>query len=264
MEDMQRNEAGRLLAGRVVLVTGGSRGIGAATALLLARHGAAVGVNFAKNEAAAQAIVDQIRAKGGKAIPVQADVGNAAQVETMVKETTETLGPIDTLVLNATAISRFLFQPFVQFQWEDFEGMIVGELSAAFHSCKAVVPGMIARKQGCIIGVSSGLSRIPMEGSSAHSAGKSGLDAFMKSLALELGPHGIRVNTIAPGLTETDASANWTQKEDGRTQMVVYRTPLRRIASPEDVAGAVLLLASSYAGFITGTYLPVSGGIQML
>ncbi len=263
MQKMERRE-GKLLDGQIALVTGASRGIGAATAILLAQHGAAVGVNYVKDKDAAQTVVNQITAEGGKAIPVQADAGDAAQVDTMVKKVTEAFGPIDTLVLNAASIPHFLVQPFVDFQWDDFQAMVTGDLSAAFHPCKAIVPGMIARKQGCIIAISTGLSRNPLEGFSAHSTGKSGLDAFMRSLALELGPYGIRVNTVAPGLTETDASSNWTQGEAGRTGQVAYRTPLRRIGRPEDIAGAVLLLASAQAGFITGAYVPVSGGIQMV
>ena len=133
-------------------------------------------------------------------------------------------------------------------------------MKAAFFCCKAVVPSMVERKNGCIIGISSGLSRVPGEGFCAHSTAKSGLDAFLKSLALELGPKGIRVNVVAPGLTQTDSTAFLSQKEkDASAQM----TPLKRIGLPEDVAGAVLFLASGEARFISGTYLPVSGGIHM-
>jgi 3-oxoacyl-[acyl-carrier protein] reductase len=252
----------RLLKGRIALITGASRGIGAATALLFAQHGAAVAVNYHSNEAAAQAVVAQITALGGTAIPIQADAGNADQVAAMVEQTTKTLGPIDTLVLNATSVPRFLIQPFVQFTWDDFQAMVTGEISAAFHACKAVIPGMIERKQGCIIGISSGLSRTPIEGMSAHSTGKSGLDAFMKTLAVELGPSGIRVNTVAPGMTQTDASADYAQ-QSGRNEWVIRLTPLRRIGTAQDIAGAILMLASPHAGFVTGAYVPVSGGIQL-
>src|SRR5215831_1122953 len=109
-----RHDSGHLLDGQVALITGASRGIGAATAVLLGQQGAAVGVNYVKNKEAAQAVVDQIIAAGGKAIPVQADAGDATQVEAIVKEVTETFGPIDTLVLNAASVRRFLLQPFLQ------------------------------------------------------------------------------------------------------------------------------------------------------
>jgi 3-oxoacyl-[acyl-carrier protein] reductase len=259
-----KTDSAKLLAGQVALVTGASRGIGAATAILLARHGAAVAVNYVQNQTAAESVVEQISAEGGKAMSVQADVGDEHQVREMVQRVNQTLGPVDILILNATAVQRFYNQPFVQFNWADFEGMVAGELKGAFYPCQAVVPSMIEHKRGSIVGISSGLSRNPMEGSSAHSTGKSGLDAFMKSLALELGPHGIRVNTVAPGLVETDATRGWRQGQPNRSEWVARSTPLRRIAQPEDIAGAVLLLASPHAQFITGTYVPVSGGIQMI
>jgi 3-oxoacyl-[acyl-carrier protein] reductase len=145
--------------------------------------------------------------------------------------------------------------------WEAFESKLTGELKAAFLCCKAVVPSMIENKTGCIIAISSGLSRHPGLGFCAHSTAKSGLDAFMKSLALELGPHGIRVNVVAPGLTETDATKFLPKEHKAR---MANMAPLRRIAQPDDVAGAVYALACEQARFLTGVYVPVSGGTQML
>lgn len=248
-----------LLQGRITLVTGGSRGIGAATAKLFARHGAAVAVNYVQNTAAAQQVVAEIEAAGGKALAVQADVTKQDQIESLVEKVTEALGPIDTLVSNA-AIS-FPFASFLDYAWEDFEAKLLGELKATFFCCKAVLPAMIEQQRGCIIAVSSGLSRHPGEGFCAHSTAKSGLDGFVKSLAHELGPHGIRVNAVAPGLTITDATAFLPEQQK---QFMANLAPLRRIALPEDIAGAILLLASDEARFITGTYLPVNGGIQMI
>jgi 3-oxoacyl-[acyl-carrier protein] reductase len=247
------------MTGRVVLITGASRGIGAATTKLLASQGAAVGVNYFGSEAAAQQVVDAIATAGGKALAVKADVQDSSQVEAMVQQVTEAFGFIDTLVINANA--SFAIAPFVEYRWEDFEAKLLGEMKGAFYPCKAVVPSMIEQKRGCIIAVSSGLSRYPSQGFCAHSTAKSGLDAFVKSLAVELGGHGIRVNAVAPGLTLTDATAFQPQEQkDLSAQM----TPLKRNGLPEDVAGAILLLASEQARFITGAYLPVSGGIQML
>lgn len=257
-QDNQHSES-KLMTGRVALVTGASRGIGAATAKLLARHGAAVGVNYFGNEAAAQQVVDAIAADDGKAVAVKADVRDTSQVEAMVKQVSEAFGFIDTLVLNANA--SFAIAPFVDYQWQDFENKLLGELKGAFYPCKAVVPAMIEQKRGCIIAVSSGLSRYPSEGFCAHSTAKSGLDGFVKSLAVELGPHSIRVNAVAPGLTQTDATASQPQQHK---DAIAGMTPLQRIGHPEDIAGAILLLASEQARFITGAYLPVSGGIQML
>lgn len=248
-----------LLRDRVVLITGASRGIGAATAKLLGQQGAAVGVNYYGSEAAAQDVVESITSNGGRAVAVKADVRDSQQVNAMVQQVSDTLGAIDTLVINANA--NFPMAPFVDYQWEDFESKLLGELKGAFFPCKAVVPSMIEHQRGTIIAVSSGLSRYPAEGFIAHSTAKSGLDAFIKSLALELGPHGIRANVVSPGLTLTDATARLPQDhKDASAQMV----PLKRNGLPEDVAGAILLLASEEARFITGAYLPVSGGVQML
>lgn len=258
-QPQQASTAYPLLRDRVVLITGASRGIGAATARLMGQHGAAVGVNYYGSEAAAQQLVEAITSDGGRAMAVKADVREPQQVEAMVQQVSETLGAIDTLVINANA--NFPMSPFVEYRWDDFEAKLLGELKGAFFPCKAVVPSMMEHQRGCIIAVSSGLSRHPGEGFVAHSTAKSGLDAFIKSLALELGPHGIRANVVSPGLTLTDATARLPQAhKDASAQMV----PLKRNGLPEDVAGAILLLASEPAGFITGAYLPVSGGVQML
>jgi 3-oxoacyl-[acyl-carrier protein] reductase len=248
-----------LLEDRVALVTGASRGIGAATAKALARHGAAVGVNYWKSEQAAREVVTTIAGGGGKAVAIQGDAREPADLTTLADGTEAALGPVDTLVLNANV--SFPITPFVEYRWEDFEAKLMGELGAAFHACKVFVPRMLGRERGCIIAVSSVLSRHPGPGFCAHATAKSGLDALMKSLALELGPSGIRVNVVAPGLTLTDATADQPQKSK---DAVARMTPLRRNALAEDVAGAVVMLASDQAGFVTGAYLPVSGGMQML
>lgn len=248
-----------LLKNRVVLVTGASRGIGAATACLLAAEGAAVGVNYVKNRAAGEAVVDRIQKAGGQAVLVQADVTRSDDVERMVEVVSAEFGVIDTAILNAGL--DFPVVPFVEYHWEDFERKLVGEIKSAFNCCKAVVPAMVKRQKGCIVAVSSSLSRQPDMGFVAHSTAKSGLDAFVKSLANELGPEGIRVNTIAPGLTITDATSF---VPDSVKQAIGATTPLRRVAEPEDIAGAILLMVSDHAGFVTGTYTPVSGGHFMI
>lgn len=249
----------KLLQDRVVLVTGASRGIGAATAKLLASHGAAVGVNYYSSESAAQEVVEDIKKDGGKAKAVKGDVREMPQVESLVQQVTEAFGAIDTLVLNANA--SFAIAPFVDHKWEDFEAKLLGELKNAFYPCKAVVPSMVEHKRGCIIAVSSVAARYASEGFISHSTAKSGLDGFVKSLALELGPHGIRVNAVAPGLIETDATASQPQEWKDKMAQIV---PLRRNGQPEDVAGAILLLACESARFITGSYLMVNGGLQMI
>lgn len=248
-----------LLKDRIALITGASRGIGAATARLFARHGAKVAVNYVASEEAANAVVKEIEAAGGTAVAVRADVRDPDQVEAMFAKTREALGEVDTLVVNAGW--KFRIAPFTEFGWEDFEPKLMGELQAAFHTVKAAMGPMMQAKRGSIVMVSSGLSRHPGPGFVAHTTSKSALDGFAKSLAMELGPHGIRVNVIAPGLTITDATAHIPEEHK---QANAAMTPLRRNGLPEDVAGAILLIASDEARFVTGSYLPVSGGIQML
>lgn len=247
------------LEGQVALVTGASRGIGAATAKLLAKHGASVTVNYFHSKEAADEVVNSIISDGGKAIAVKADVRNREEVTAMVKQTTEELGPIDILVLNAGM--PVPFKPFIELSTEEFENKVFGEVRCFFHTAKEVIPSMVERKKGCIVGISSGLSRHPGYGFSAHTAVKSGIDGLMKSLAFELGPFGIRVNTVAPGLTMTDATS-WQPRE--RIEAVAKMTPLRRVGQPEDIAGAVLAVVSDEAGFVTGNYISVSGGTLMV
>lgn len=248
-----------LLKGRVAIVTGSSRGIGAATVQLLAQHGAKVTVNYTRDQEAGSRTLDKIEEAGGTGILVQADVTDNEQVKAMVEKTERDLGAVDILVNNANM--SFPVLPFVKFPWEGFEQKLLHEMKAAFYCCQAVVNGMIERGQGCIVNISSGLSRVPGPGFIAHTSAKSALDAFSKSLALELGPYGIRVNVVAPGLIETDATAN--QPEERKTA-IAKMTPLRRLGQPEDIAGAVLFYCTDWSRFVTGTYAPVCGGTQMI
>jgi 3-oxoacyl-[acyl-carrier protein] reductase len=248
----------RLLRDQVAIVTGSSRGIGAESAKLLAANGARVAVNYRASRERAEQVLAEIRLKGGEGICVQADVTVREQVDALVREVQEKLGPVDILVNNA-AIS-FPMTPFTECRWEDFERKIVQEMQAVFFPCQAVLPGMVQRGRGSIVNVSSGLSRSPGVGYSSHSAAKSALDALSKSLAMELGPAGIRVNVVAPGLTDTDATAFVPEQV---REMIAGHTPLRRIGRPEDVAGAVLFCCVDWSRFVTGAYLPVSGGALM-
>ncbi len=246
------------LNGKVAIVTGSSRGIGAAAAKLLAQNGAKVTINYNRNQEAGAKILADIEKKGGEGILIRADVTDLNQVKEMVEKTEQELGPIDILVNNANM--SFPIMPFVEFPWDGFEQKLLHEMKGAFYCCQEVVKGMMERKQGCIVNVSSGLSRVPGPGFVAHTSAKSALDAFSKSLALELGPYGIRVNVVAPGLTLTDATAN---RPEEMKKAMADRTPLKRLAQPEDIAGAILFYCTDWSGFVTGTYLPVNGGTQM-
>ena len=249
----------KLLSNKVALVTGAARGIGAATARLLAENGAAVAVNYLSNKDAADKVVADIEKANGRAIAIQADATDVDQVKEMVARTRKELGEIDILVANANM--PFPVLPFVQFKWEDFEKKLTSELKASYFSCQEIVPGMIERKEGSIVLVSSGLSRQVGPGFIAHSTAKSGLDAFGKSLATELGEYGVRVNVIAPGLVLTDATA--FHPEEAK-QAIAAHTPMRRVANPEDIAGAIFLMVCDHSKFITGSYTPVCGGLQMI
>jgi 3-oxoacyl-[acyl-carrier protein] reductase len=247
-----------MLKDKVAIITGSSRGIGAATAKLLAAHGAKVAVNYVSNRERGEQVVAEIKAGGGEALLVRANVTAREDVVALVAAAERELGPVDILVNNANM--AFSTKLFIDHAWEDFERKLTHEMKASFFACQAVAPGMIQRRSGCIVNVSSGLSRVPGPGFVAHSSAKSALDAFSRALAQEFGPHGIRVNVVAPGLTATDATAHLPKEMQEATAV---RTPLRRIATPEDVAGAVLFFCTDWSRFVTGTYLPVTGGTQM-
>lgn len=215
-------------------------------------------MNYYSSETAAQEVVKSITDHGGRAIAVKANVRDPQQVNEMVQQVTETLGDIDTLVINANA--NFPIAPFVDYQWSDFEAKLLGELQGAFLPCKAVVPSMLEQQQGCIIAVSSGLSRHPGQGFIAHSTAKSGLDAFIKSLALELGSHGTRANVVSRGLTLTDATS---RLPDAHKKASAQAVPLKRNGLPEDVSGGrSLWLPTDNLCFIR-TNAVMEGGLSL-
>jgi NAD(P)-dependent dehydrogenase (short-subunit alcohol dehydrogenase family) len=241
-------------------VTGSSRGIGSATVRLLASQGAKVAINYVKSESRAQRVKEMIDRDGGVAEVFQADVTDADDVKRLVDGVRTKFGAIDVLVANAAI--GFKMASFLQYNWEDFELKLTNELKSIFYLCKDIVPEMIERRSGSIVAVSSSMSKISGGGGFiAHSSAKAALDSFIRGLATELGPDGIRVNTVAPGFTLTDASANLPyQRKDAAASL----SPLRRNGLPRDVAGAVLFFASDLSQFITGNYLPVDGGLTML
>ena len=239
---------------KVALVTGGSRGIGAAIVRSLAGGGFKVAVNCVKNAELAQKVLMEC---GGDGAVFQADARDHAQVAAMVKAVEEKLGPIAATVHNANI--SFPLGPFHLLPWEDVRAKLVGELGAFHALCAATVPGMVHRKWGRIVAVSSSLSRFAGEAFGAHAAAKSALDGACRVLSRELGPSGITVNVVAPGLVETDATAR--QPEEMK-QAIARVTPLKRIGQPDDICGVVAFLCTDEARWITGQYIPLNGGID--
>ncbi len=249
---------------QVVLVTGASRGIGAAIAEAFAREGALVVVNYRERADAARAVVARCESHGVPAWAVQADVRDPVAVRAMVNQVLELTGRIDVLVNNAFAPYRFdpeQRKRFWETAWADYQTQFDGAVRATWNVCQAVLPGMRQRAQGCIVNLASDLVERPVVPYHDYATAKSALVGFSRNLAAELGPLGIRVNCVAPGLVyPTDASR--ATKEDVK-EAIVAQTPLRRIARPEDVAGPVLFLASDWSRFVTGQVLLVDGGLVM-
>ncbi|MFQ5828825.1 MAG: SDR family NAD(P)-dependent oxidoreductase [Candidatus Methylomirabilia bacterium] len=248
------------LKGKVALVTGASRGIGKAIALIFAREGARVLVNYSKSAEAAHKLVDEIRKSGGQAIAVQADVARTAEVRAMVEEAVGQFEKIDILVNNAAIFHRANIQTLTE---ANLDEMLEVNLKGIIHCTQAVLPRMIARGYGKIVNISSVAALgTALQDTTPYAATKGAVLALTKRLALELGPHGINVNAICPGFIRTDMTVSGTalQEAEARLATLADRAMLGRIGDPEDVAYSALFLASDEASFITAQVLTVDGG----
>ena len=244
------------LAGKVVLVTGAQQGIGRAMASEFAGAGADVAINWLDDESAAQAVAEQVRAQGRRAQLVRADVGELQQVQAMVASTLEGLGPIDVLVNNAGVFPRV---PFLEITERDWDHVIDVNLKGSCFCAQYVAKAMIsAARPGSIVNISSGAALRGSPRGVHYSASKGGMLSLTRAMALELAPHRIRVNAIAPGLTDT-AQPRYGSSEAEIAEMA-HAIPLGRMAQPEDIARAAVFLASDNARFITGQTLHVNGG----
>lgn len=248
----------RLLAGRVALVTGASRGIGRATARLLAANGATVCINYHNSQSAAFSLRDEIRADGGVCEAVKADVRDPDDVHAMVREASRA-DQLDILVNNAGP--KIVSTEFHRLKWQDMAAAYTDIVGSVFAVTQAALP-YLKKSRGRIINVlsSAALGRTAYHWLPYVSA-KAALHALSKNLAQELGPSGVTVNTVSPSLVDTDLVAG---TPDRVRQMMISRTPLRRLATVDDVAGAILMLASPYAQFVTGENLLVTGGDVMI
>ena len=244
---------------RVAVITGGSRGIGAATAVVLAERGFRVVVNHRASAPQAEEVVATIRAAGGEAVAIQADVTVPSDVARMMGDVEARWDGVDVLVHNA--LIPFAITSFAELTWEQLGGKLDRELRAAFLMTKAVVPGMISRRYGRLVYLSTGLSRRPRDGMITLGTAKAALDQFVRFIALELAPHGITANLVAPATVEGTTVAQQLTGE--QRHELAAATPMGRLVRPDDVARTVAFFAGEDAGFTTGHYIPVNGGIAM-
>jgi 3-oxoacyl-[acyl-carrier protein] reductase len=248
----------RALDGKVALVTGASRGIGAAAAIRLAQGGAAVVINYHQNKDAAQKILAEVENVGGHGMLFQADVTQRTQVDSMVRAASEKLGAIDVLVNNA--YFPFQVSALHEISWDSFHQAIEHELSAFYHCVQACLPAMREKKAGRIIVISTRLAQQPLPRMGAYAAAKSALESMANTMAIELGPLGIAVNVVTPAFTLTDASM--IMPEAFRERVKDTR-PLKKHLYPEDVAGAIAFLASDEANMMTGSHILITGGSHL-
>lgn len=238
-----------------VLITGASRGIGAQCALRFAQEGCNVAVNYHHSEESAMALVKEIQALGVRAIAVQADVADSTQVRRMFDTVRAQLGAVDVLVNNAGIAHVGLLTDMTDDEWRR---LIDTDLSGTFYCCREALPDMIRAHSGVIVNIASMWGEIGASCEAAYSAAKAGVIGLTKALAKEVGPSGVRVNAVSPGVVMTDMMASFSEED---VAALKDETPLMQLGAPEDIADAVLFLASEKARFITGQVLSVNGGM---
>ncbi len=246
-----------MLEGKIALVTGASRGIGAAIAVDLAAHGARVVLNHRDSRELADALRERIVAAGGEAFVAQADVSLFTEAQRLIKEATDRFGRIDILVNNAGTTRDMLL---LMMSEDDWDTVLRTNLKSAYNCCKAAIRPMFKQRYGRIINITSVVGLAGQAGQANYAAAKAGMIGFTKSLAKEVGPRGITVNAVAPGFVPTALTDALTTEQ---RQLAINMTPLGRFAQPAEIAYAVTFLASDRAAFITGQVLSVDGGLVM-
>jgi 3-oxoacyl-[acyl-carrier protein] reductase len=243
------------------LVTGGSRGIGAATARALAADGWSVAVNYSRDQVGAERVAAAIADDGGTAHPFQADVSDAAAADAMLAEATDRLGPVLVLVNNAGITADGLS---MRLSDEDWSRVIDVNLTAAFRLTREVIGPMMRQRFGRVINVSSVVGLRANPGQANYSASKAGLIAFTRTVSSEVARRGVTVNAVAPGLIETELTTDFTGNGDetGGSSRLLEAIPARRTGSAEEVAACIRFLASDEASYVTGAVLPVDGGMS--
>jgi 3-oxoacyl-[acyl-carrier protein] reductase len=245
------------LTDKVALVTGGSRGIGRAVSFALAKQGARVAVNYASNARAAQEAVRQIEACGGRAVAIQGDVSKAEDARRLVDETMAAFEGLHILVNNAGLTRDDLLLRMSEEAWDRVMDV---DLRGAFLCTKAALRPMVRQRWGRIVNIASVAGLVGNAGQANYAAAKAGLIGFTKAIAKEVASRSVTANAVAPGLVRTEMTAGLTQ---GQEQAVVGVVPLGRAAEPEEIAPAVVFLASEEANYITGQVLAVDGGLVM-
>ena len=247
---------------KTVLVTGGSRGLGASIVKTLAQQGFQVVINYYKSKDAAEKLVSEIGEE--KVIAIQADVRNRAEVDEMIKQATDHFGQIDVVVNNALVDFKFdpiKQKPFTELTWEDYQKQLDGTLRAAFNIAQSVTPQFIERKKGTIISIGTNLYQNPVVPYHEYTTAKAGLIGFTRNIAAELGQYGITANVVSGGLLKmTDASAVTTPEV---FDLIAQSTPLKKVTTPQDVANMVAYLSSEQADGITGQNFTIDGGLTM-
>jgi len=247
---------GGSLADRVVLVTGSSRGIGAEIAVKAAAQGAVVAVHYHRSADGAGHTVERAREAGAEAVAFAADLRDGRAAADLVARVVARFGRVDGLVNNA---GQTLVAPFLETTAEDWESVIRTDLTAAFHTCRAVLPSMVERGSGSIVNIASRLGQVGVAETAAYSAAKAGLIGLTRALAREFGPRGVRVNAVAPGVTLTGMTTDLVDSEEGRRRL--RDMPLGRFGRADEVADTVIFLLSDAASLFLGQTLnPNSGG----